>query len=90
MLVETRWLMPITRLHRELTQTVRDISETGEPVYIVKNNTMEAVMAPFEENEYLTALEEMFEYCEIDDVVQERLGAYDPRKNVRWSELRED
>ena len=90
MLVETRRIMPITRLQRELTQTVRDISETGEPVYIVKNNTMEAVMVPFEEYEYLAALEEMFEYYEIDDVVQKRSGAYDPRKNIRWSELRED
>ena len=90
MLVETRRIMPITRLQRELTQTVRDISETGEPVYIVKNNTMEAVMVPFEEYEYLATLEEMFEYYEIDDVVQKRLGTYDPRKNIRWSELRED
>jgi len=90
MLVETRRIMPITRLQRELTQTVRDISETGEPVYIVKNNTMEAVMVPFEEYEYLATLEEMFEYYEIDDVVQKRSDAYDPRKNIRWSELRED
>jgi len=45
---------------------------------------------PFEEYEYLAALEEMFEYYEIDDVVQKRSGAYDPRNNIRWSELRED
>jgi len=90
MLVETRRKMPITRLQRELTRGVSVISETGEPICIVKNNTMEAVMAPFEKYEYLAALEEMFEYYEIDDVVQKRSGAYDPRKNIRWSELRED
>ena len=90
MLVETRRIVPITRLQRELTQTVRDISETGEPVYILKNNTMEAVMVPFEEYEYLTSLEEMFEYFEIDNIVQKRLAGYDLQNNLSWSKIREE
>ena len=90
MLVETRRILPITRLQRELTQTVRELSETGEPVYILKNNIMEAVLLPFEEYEYLANLEEMFEYFEIDDIVQKRLSGYDSRKNIPWSEIREE
>ncbi len=69
MLVESDRIMPITRLQKELTQTERELSETGEPVFIVKNNNMEAVMVPFSEYEYLTNLEEMFEYYEINDIV---------------------
>lgn len=32
MLVESDRIMPITRLQKELTQTVRELSETGEAV----------------------------------------------------------
>lgn len=90
MLVETRRIVSITRLQRELTQTVRDISETGEAVYILKNNTMEAVMVPFEEYEHLTALEEMFEYFEIDNIIQNRLVDYDIQNNISWTKIREE
>ena len=69
MLVETDRIVPITKLQKELTQTVRELSETGEPVYILKNNNMEAVMVPFSEYEYLTNLEEMFEYFEINHII---------------------
>ena len=41
MLVETDRIMPITKLQKELTQTVRELSETGEAVYILKNNNMD-------------------------------------------------
>ncbi len=90
MLVESNRIMPITKLQKELTQTVRDLSETGEPVYILKNNHMEAVMVPFEEYEYLMNLEEMFEYFEINEIVQNRLNNYDISNNSAWSSIRED
>jgi hypothetical protein len=38
MLIETRQMVPITRLQKELTQTVRELSDSGNPVYILKNN----------------------------------------------------
>ena len=43
MLIESRKILAITRLQKELTQTVREMSESGESVYIIKNNNMEAV-----------------------------------------------
>mgnify|MGYP001008461641 FL=1 len=75
MLVESTRIMPITRLQKELTQTVRELADTGEPVYILKNNNMEAVIVPFEEYEYLNRLEEMFEYFEIDELVKARINS---------------
>ena len=48
MLVETSQMMPITKLQKSLTQTVRNVSENKETVFILKNNAMEAVMIPFE------------------------------------------
>jgi len=89
MLLESDRIVPITRLQKELTQTVRNLAETGEPVYILKNNNMEAVMVPFEEFEYLKNLEEMFEYFEINEVVKKRLKNYNQKENTEWSKIRE-
>jgi PHD/YefM family antitoxin component YafN of YafNO toxin-antitoxin module len=90
MLVESKRIMPITKLQKELTQTVRDLAETGESVYILKNNNMEAVIVPFEEYEYLMNLEEMFEYFEISDIVKKRLNSYNPTSNIAWSVIKEN
>jgi PHD/YefM family antitoxin component YafN of YafNO toxin-antitoxin module len=89
MLVETDRIMPITKLQKELTQTVRELSETGEPVYILKNNNMEAVMVPFSEYEYLTNLEEMFEYYEINNMIKTRIKNYDSSNSVNWDKIKE-
>ncbi|HOE07793.1 MAG TPA: type II toxin-antitoxin system Phd/YefM family antitoxin [Treponemataceae bacterium] len=89
MLVETDRIIPITKLQKELTQTVRELSETGEPVYILKNNNMEAVMVSFSEYEYLTNLEEMFEYYEIDDMLKTRIKKYNPNESVEWDKIKD-
>ena len=89
MLVETDRIMPITRLQKELTQTVRVLSETGEAVYILKNNNMEAVMVPFSEYEYLINLEEMFEYYEINDMIKTRTRNYNVNNSVGWEQIKE-
>lgn len=89
MLIETDQVMPITRLQKELTQTVRKLSETGKPVYILKNNNMEAVMVPFSEYEYLTNLEEMFEYYEINNMISTRLKNYMVNDSVEWEKIKD-
>jgi PHD/YefM family antitoxin component YafN of YafNO toxin-antitoxin module len=89
MLIETDQVMSITRLQKELTQTVRELSETGKPVYILKNNNMEAVMVPFSEYEYLTNLEEMFEYYEINNMISTRLKNYKVNDSVEWEKIKD-
>ena len=89
MLVETDRIMPITKLQKELTQTVRELSETGEPVYILKNNNMEAEMVPLSEYEYLTNLEEMFEYYEINNMIKTRIKNYDVNNSIEWGKIKE-
>ena len=89
MLVETDRIIPITKLQKELTQTVRELSETGDPVYILKNNNMEAVMVSFSEYEYLTNLEEMFEYYEIDEMLKTRIKKYNPNESVEWDKIKD-
>jgi len=89
MLVESDKIIPITRLQKELTQRVRELAETGEPVYILKNNNMEAVMVTFEEYKHLSDLEEMFEYFEVKDMVDERLKNYSADRNVDWQTIKD-
>lgn len=90
MLVETKQMMPITRLQKELTQTVRDLSDSGKAVYILKNNNMEAVLLSYHEYEYLKDIEEIFEQFEIKNSIESRLENYDPQKNVSWEAVKED
>jgi len=90
MLVETDRIIPITRLQKELTQTVRELSESGEPVYILKNNNMEAVILPFDEYKYLMDLEEMYEHFEINDQIIERMKNYNENNNIDWKSIRND
>ena len=88
MMVDTAQIMPITQLQKTLTQTVRKISEDKQPVFIMKNNAMEAVIMSFDRYERLVELEEREEQKEIYSMVQERMSHYDDSKNVSWSSLR--
>ena len=88
MMVDTEQIMPITQLQKTLTQTVRKISENKKPVFIMKNNALEAFIMPFDRYEKLTELEELEEQKEIYSMVNERMSHYDASKNVSWSSLR--
>jgi PHD/YefM family antitoxin component YafN of YafNO toxin-antitoxin module len=90
MLVEAKQMVPITRLQKELTQTVRKLSESGKAVYILKNNNMEAVLLSYREYEYLKELEEIFERYEIKKMVETRMEKYNPKNNVSWENIREE
>ena len=88
MLVEPKQMIPITRLQKELTQTVRGLSNSGKAVYILKNNNMEAVLMSFQEYEYLKDIEEIFERLDIKNCIDTRMKKYDPKKNVSWKSIR--
>lgn len=89
MLVDTAQIMSITQLQKTLTQTVRKISEDKQPVFIMKNNTMEAVMMPFDRYEKLAELEELEEHKEIYEMFQKRMAHYDRSKDVKWASLKD-
>ena len=70
MLVDTNRMIPITKLQKELTKRVRDLAADNSPLYILKNNEMEAVILAPDEYEYLMNLAELIEQYEIHDVVK--------------------
>ena len=88
MLVETDRMIPVTKLQKELTKRVRDISEGGSPLFILKNNEMEAVILAPAEYEYLMNLSELIEQYEINDVIIKRMKNYKRSKNVKWNDLK--
>jgi PHD/YefM family antitoxin component YafN of YafNO toxin-antitoxin module len=89
MLIEAKQMVPITRLQKELTQTVRNLSDSGKAVYILKNNNMEAVLLSYQEYEYLKNLEEIFERYEIKSMIETRMEKYNPKNNVSWENIKE-
>jgi PHD/YefM family antitoxin component YafN of YafNO toxin-antitoxin module len=88
MLVDTEKMVPITKLQKELTKRVRDISADGGPLYILKNNEMEAVILAPAEYEYLMNLAELIEQYEIGDVIAKRMKNYKRSKNIKWQDLK--
>ena len=90
MLVESEQIIPITRLQKELTKKVRELSDDGKALYILKNNNMEAVMLSFSEYEYLRELEDVIEQFEIKAEIDKRLSSYDRNDNISWETLREE
>jgi prevent-host-death family protein len=88
MIIDTKKMIPITKLQRELTQQIRSVSSGKSPLYILKNNEMEAVILSPNEYEYLMNLNEMVEYYEIDDMIHSRLLKYNRKNNIKWSELK--
>ncbi len=90
MLVESKQIIPITRLQKELTKKVRELSDNGKALYILKNNNMEAVMLSFSEYEYLRELEDVIEQFEIKAEIDKRLSSYNRNENISWETLREE
>jgi prevent-host-death family protein len=88
MLIETEKMIPVTKLQKELTQKLREVSETGEPLYVLRNNEMAAVILSTEEYKILKQAEEILEHLEIAETVEKRLKGYDRSGNIPWEKLR--
>ena len=89
MLIDSKKIISITQLQRELTQQFRDVVSDGEALYVTKNSNIETVVIPMSEYEHLKELEEILEHIEIWDMVQKRMKNYDPSKTVSWEELKD-
>ncbi|MBF0506202.1 MAG: type II toxin-antitoxin system Phd/YefM family antitoxin [Nitrospirae bacterium] len=88
MLVESNKMIAVTRLQKELTQRLRELSETGEPLYVLRNNEMTAVILSAEEYDLLKQSEDILEQIEIADTIERRLKSYDHSKNIPWDVIK--
>ncbi|MEI8172193.1 MAG: type II toxin-antitoxin system Phd/YefM family antitoxin [Deltaproteobacteria bacterium] len=88
MIVDTNHMIPVTRLQRELTKVLREISESEEPLYVLKNNEVNFVILPAKKYETLSRMEELMEHYEIADMIEERLKDYNRVSNVPWNDIK--
>ena len=88
MIVNTDKMIPVTKLQRELTQKLREVHETGEPLFVLRNNEMAAVILSTAEYEILKQAEDVLEHLEIADGVERRLKGYDKTKNISWDKIK--
>jgi len=88
MLVDTEKMITVTKLQRELTQKLKEVSETGEPVYVLRNNEMAAVILSTEEYGLLKQAAEILEHLEIAEKVDKRLKGHDRSKNIPWEKIK--
>ena len=84
MLVETDNMIPVTKLQRELTKKMKEVSETGTPIYILRNNEMAGILISPEEYRLLKQAEEILEHFEIASIVEKRLKGHNRSKNIPW------
>jgi len=88
MLVNTEKMIPVTRLQKELTKKLREVSEKKEPLYILRNNIVTAVILPVDEYDRLKVVEELLEHLEIAEIVERRLKGHDRSKNIPWEKVK--
>lgn len=90
MLVETKQMLPMSHLQKKLPSTIRNVRHSGNAVYVIENNVMEAVLLSYKEYEYLKEIEDIFERMEISDMLQNRMASYDSSQNIPWENVREN
>lgn len=88
MLVNTEKMIPVTKLQKELTQKLREVSETGEPLFVLRNNVLTAVILSSEEYKLLKEAEEILEHFEIAEIVEKRLKGHERSKNTPWEKIK--
>ena len=88
MIVDTNHMIPVTRLQRELTKKLREISETEEPLYVLRNNKVNFVILSAQKYETLSLMEELMEHYEIADMIEERLRDHNSAANVSWADIK--
>jgi prevent-host-death family protein len=86
MMINTNKMISVTELQKHLTELIRDLPRKGEPLYVLRNNEMAAVIVSPDDYELLSEAEELMEHIEIYEMVQKRLK--DPRPNIPWETVK--
>lgn len=66
MQVETDRMIPVARLQKELTGKLRELTDNGEPLYVMRNNSLPAVIVSPEEYDLLKNDGELMEHLELE------------------------
>ncbi|MFH0788408.1 MAG: type II toxin-antitoxin system Phd/YefM family antitoxin [Pseudomonadota bacterium] len=88
MQVETERMIPITRLQKELTGKLRELTNNEEPLFIMRNNSLAAVIISPSEYEFLKEAESILEHLEIAEVIDKRLKNHKRAQNIPWEKVK--
>ncbi|MCX7914627.1 MAG: type II toxin-antitoxin system Phd/YefM family antitoxin [Thermodesulfovibrionales bacterium] len=88
MLINSDKMLPITKLQKAITQKVREVAETGEPIFVLKNNELTAVIVSKDEYESLKQAKDILEHLELAEMLEERLKHYDASKSISWEQVK--
>ncbi len=88
MQVETERMIPIARLQKELTGKLRELTNNEEPLFIMRNNSLAAVIISPSEYELLKEAESILEHLEIAEVIDKRLKGHKRTQNTPWEQVK--
>jgi len=66
-------LVPISDISNSFSKYFRKLKEHSEPLFIMKNNSIEAVMLNVDDYEHLLEVQEMYEELQLTDTALRRL-----------------
>jgi PHD/YefM family antitoxin component YafN of YafNO toxin-antitoxin module len=90
MQVETERMIPVARLQKELTGKLRELTDHGEPLFVMRNNSLAAVILSPEEYDFLKNAEEIMEHLEIAEMVGIRMKDHKRSRNIPWEKVKKD
>ena len=88
MQVNSEQIISISRLQKELTVKLRDLTDNEEPIFVMRNNSLAAVIISPAEYELLKDADEVLEHLEIADMIQKRLKTHDRTLNIAWDKVK--
>jgi PHD/YefM family antitoxin component YafN of YafNO toxin-antitoxin module len=88
MQVETERMIPITELQKELTGKLRELSNNEEPLFVMRNNSLAAVILSPSEYELLKEAESILEQLEIAEMIDQRLHNHKRTRNIPWEQVK--
>ncbi|MDX9871210.1 MAG: type II toxin-antitoxin system Phd/YefM family antitoxin [Clostridia bacterium] len=71
--INRKSLVPISDISNSFSKYFRKLKDQSEPLFIMKNNSIEAVMLNVEDYEQLIEAQAMFEELELADIALRRL-----------------
>jgi PHD/YefM family antitoxin component YafN of YafNO toxin-antitoxin module len=88
MLANTDKTISSKALNRELAKKLRSVSRTKEPLFVLSDNMVAAVIVSPDEYAALKDVEEVFEHFEIYEMVRDRMKHHETSKNVTIEEIK--
>ena len=88
MQVETERMISIAKLQKELTGRLRELTDNEEPLFIMRNNSLAAVIISPSEYELLKEAESILEHLEMAEVIDRRLKNHKRPQNIPWEKLK--